>query len=238
MEIKYNASGIDKKTLVKAISEIIGETAKYLKAPTFAYQIGDWYRVTRYGNLEIFDRADSEEVENLIEELEKRGFTAPNMVELTLVGGSEKDEEDMDVGFSIGMPVSEISENPCSDEILDRFNKIVTAKQTLFQKALGVTRKLKTSLDGDDIWFDWFDDLIGEEQLNIYSEFIKGLYRMAENAKRINSTEKPIDNEKFAMRTFLNRLGFIGKEHKLLRKTLLKNLSGNSAFRYGIPEKR
>lgn len=40
-------------------------------------------------------------------------------------------------------------------------------------------------------------------------------------------------NEKFAMRTFLNRIGLTGPEHKALHKELMKNISGNSAFRYG-----
>ena len=44
---------------------------------------------------------------------------------------------------------------------------------------------------------------------------------------------KPTDNEKYAFRCFLLRLGFIGAEYKAARKILLKNLSGSSAFRNG-----
>ena len=36
-----------------------------------------------------------------------------------------------------------------------------------------------------------------------------------------------------SFRCFLLRLGFIGKEYKTARKILLRNLTGNSAFRYG-----
>ena len=45
--------------------------------------------------------------------------------------------------------------------------------------------------------------------------------------------EKETDNEKYAFRCFLLRLGFIGAEYKGERKTLLRNLSGSSAFRSG-----
>ena len=46
------------------------------------------------------------------------------------------------------------------------------------------------------------------------------------------STKKPqIENEKFAMRTYLNRIGFIGDEFKACREHLTKRLSGSSAWR-------
>ena len=38
MEIKYNLTGTERKALVKAVSNIIGEKSKYLGAPSFAYQ--------------------------------------------------------------------------------------------------------------------------------------------------------------------------------------------------------
>ena len=56
---------------------------------------------------------------------------------------------------------------------------------------------------------------------------------MARNQKRITAKEKPADNEKYAFRCFLLRLGFIGTEYKGERKVLLKNLSGSSAFKNG-----
>ena len=41
------------------------------------------------------------------------------------------------------------------------------------------------------------------------------------------------ENEKFAMRTYLNRLGLIGDEFKSCRDHLCKHLAGNGAWRYG-----
>lgn len=47
------------------------------------------------------------------------------------------------------------------------------------------------------------------------------------------STKKPqTENQKFAMRTYLNRIGFIGNEYKAPRIHLLKNLTGSSAWRF------
>ena len=56
---------------------------------------------------------------------------------------------------------------------------------------------------------------------------------MARNQKRITAREKATDNDKYAFRCFLLRLGFIGAEFKDERKILLRDLSGNSAFKSG-----
>lgn len=56
---------------------------------------------------------------------------------------------------------------------------------------------------------------------------------MSKEQKRITATEKTVDNEKYAFRCFLLRLGFIGDEYKADRKILLKNLKGSSAFKSG-----
>ena len=55
----------------------------------------------------------------------------------------------------------------------------------------------------------------------------------ARNQKRITAREKDTDNDKYAFRCFLLRLGFIGAEYKEERKILLRNLTGSSAFKSG-----
>jgi hypothetical protein len=47
------------------------------------------------------------------------------------------------------------------------------------------------------------------------------------------SSKKPqIENPKFAMRTWLNRIGFIGEEFKNPREHLCKHLEGSAAWRF------
>lgn len=48
---------------------------------------------------------------------------------------------------------------------------------------------------------------------------------------RVNEGAKPVENDKYAFRCFLLRLGFIGDEYKADRKLLLRNLSGSAAFK-------
>lgn len=54
--------------------------------------------------------------------------------------------------------------------------------------------------------------------------------------QRSASSRKPqVENEKFAMRTYLNRIGFIGDEFKNCREHLCKHLAGSAAWRFNNP---
>lgn len=59
---------------------------------------------------------------------------------------------------------------------------------------------------------------------------------MAKTLNRVTAQDKDVENEKYAFRCFLLRLGFIGDEYKAERKILLRNLSGSGAFRSGNPK--
>ena len=64
-----------------------------------------------------------------------------------------------------------------------------------------------------------------------YTQLISKLVEQARTAKRVTMKEKKVENEKYAFRCFLLRLGFIGDEYKAARKVLLKNLTGNGAWK-------
>ena len=65
MIIELGLTGSDRKELVKTVSEIIGAPAEYQYMPTCAYIIGRYYTVTKDGNLEISDSADSKEKQTI-----------------------------------------------------------------------------------------------------------------------------------------------------------------------------
>ena len=79
MTIAYHSQ--NRKELVKAISEIIGIPAVYQFMPTCAYQIGEYYTVTKSGDLEISDQADHKETERLLAELANQGYAVPDTTE-------------------------------------------------------------------------------------------------------------------------------------------------------------
>ena len=63
-----NVTGDERKRLVKAITTYTQTDAKYLGAPTFAYQV-DYFTIDRNGVVSFDDRDDSEEIEGLIDVL-------------------------------------------------------------------------------------------------------------------------------------------------------------------------
>ena len=69
----YRQSGASRKQFVKAISGILEVRPRYTGMPQCAYEI-DFVTVTKEGNIEVDERSDTEEVENLIEKLAMMGY--------------------------------------------------------------------------------------------------------------------------------------------------------------------
>ena len=70
-------------------------------------------------------------------------------------------------------------------------------------------------------------------QLKSYIQFCLALSALAKNVKTASPKEQQKENPKYAMRTWLLRLGFIGEEFKTARDILTRNLEGDAAFRHG-----
>ena len=68
MRIEFHVTGADRKALVTAMSEILEARPKYLGMPTAAYEV-DYFRIDKNGTVEFDDRADSGEIENLLDRL-------------------------------------------------------------------------------------------------------------------------------------------------------------------------
>lgn len=234
----YNVTGSDRKELVNLVAETIGSPAKYQGAPSFAYTV-DFITIDRNGVLSFDDRADTGVIENLLEQLAAHGFNAelpetapdsPDTAENSEVeevpGDEEITEHDETVGLTIYLPKDKAN--------IDLLRQLVQGKSGLIKKALGL-KNLPIEEDSDEIVFPWFADASGlsPDEVKAYTAFISALCKLSANAKRVSMTEKPVDNEKYAFRCFLLRLGFIGREHKITRKILLRNLEGSSAFKNG-----
>ena len=70
-------------------------------------------------------------------------------------------------------------------------------------------------------------------ELKSYIQLCLGLSAQAKAAKSASPKEPQVDNPKFAMRTWLIRLGFVGEEFETAREILTRNLPGDAAFRNG-----
>lgn len=72
-------------------------------------------------------------------------------------------------------------------------------------------------------------------QLKSYIQLCLALSQMAKEAKSASPKPQQTENPKYAMRTWLLRLGFIGEEFATARDFLTRNLAGDTAFRHGRP---
>ena len=215
--MKMNYEGKQRKELAAAIAEITGEKAVYMKAPTYAYQIGI-FTVERNGDLICGDEAALEE---LLHGLAEKGFTAePEPQEDAVVADNS--------GLTVTVPVTAVS--------VDILKNLLEAKGALIKKALGIT-DISIKVEDAKVLFPWFPEMPEPDEAKAYTEFIATICCMSKDLKRMSSAERPVENEKYAFRCFLLRLGFIGNEYKATRRILLRNLSGNSAWRNGAPEK-
>lgn len=70
-------------------------------------------------------------------------------------------------------------------------------------------------------------------QLKSYIQLCLALSQLAKDVKGASAKPQQHENPKYAMRTWLLRLGFIGEEFKTAREFLTKRLSGDCSFRSG-----
>lgn len=222
MKINYNVTGKERKKLVNLISEITEVPSKYLGVPSCSYQVGP-YHIGKDGELTIDTGVGQDDIKSLMKKLFDAGFEAE------MDEPSQAEAEPEETGLIIQIPKDSLS-----DEDLEKIAKLLEAKGSLIKKALNVD-ELRIEADEERISFPWFSKLPNPDEVKAYSQFITKLCEMAKTQKRITVKEKEVDNEKYAFRCFLLRLGFIGEEFKTHRKILLQNLSGSSAFKGGAP---
>jgi hypothetical protein len=207
---------------VKLISEITEVPSKYLGVPSCAYQVGP-YRIGKDGELTFDTEVGQDDINLLMKKLLEAGF------ETEVDEPTSAEDEPEETGLIIQIPKDSLS-----DEDFEKLAKLLEAKGKLIKKALNVDA-LPIESDEERISFPWFSKLPNPDEIKAYSQFITKLCEMAKTQKRITVKEKAVDNEKYAFRCFLLRLGFIGEELKTHRKILLQNLSGSSAFKGGAP---
>lgn len=125
---------------------------------------------------------------------------------------------------------------PLAAANVETLTNILSSKGNLIRHALGVT-DIRINVTEDKIEFPWFTREVTAEEAKTYTLFISLLCKLSKELKHASSRPVETDNEKYAFRCFLLRLGFIGPDYKEARKILLQNLTGSAAFRNGAPAK-
>lgn len=142
---------------------------------------------------------------------------------------AEADQEPADeaTGLCISLPLAAVG--------VENLTRLLEAKGSLIKKALGADDiRFRINEEDQTVEFPWWNDLpdavVERDEVIAYTTFISLLCKMSREAKRVTAKEAEVENEKYAFRCFLLRLGFIGNEYKGMRKVLLRRLSGSAAF--------
>ena len=211
IRIYYDLDGQRRKDLVKALGEILLWEPKYLGAPKFSYQVGN-YLVTKIGAIICPESCTREIAEQIIHKLKERGFdhTGTNLML-----------------FVVSLPRSMFDEAS-----LSRLRNLVKSKETILKAALGA-RVLQIEATEEKVYFPWFTISGADGESDAYTKLIAALAKTACDQKHISPVEHPQENLKYATRLFLVRLGFVGNEYKQARKILLRDLVGNCSWKAG-----
>ena len=244
MKVNYNIQKEERKAMVGIISKVLEMKPTYCGAPTFSYKIGA-FEITKDGSLCFDDATDEATVARVRTTLREAGFMSEDEENAASCGDTAADEpiqtetaaepastEDATIepdedSLSISLPRSLFTETA-----LKNLDALLLSKGRLIRHAFDI-REATYTLTDDRITFAWLHGTITDETAKAYAEFISKLCLMARTQKRVTAKEKIVDNEKYAFRCFLLRLGMIGNAYKESRKILLQNLTGSSAFKSG-----
>ena len=69
-------------------------------------------------------------------------------------------------------------------------------------------------------------------ELKTYIQLCLAMSELAKEVKYASPKPQQTENEKYAMRCWLLRMGFIGDEFKTAREIILRNIDGNAAWRF------
>ena len=263
MKVNYNIQKEERKAMVGIVGNVLETKPTYCGAPSFSYKVGafeitkdgslrfddaldevtvarvrtalreegfmseDWENEASCGDTGE-DKPIQTEAANTSTEVDVADEpilteAAVEEVAPTKEAITEADEDSL----SISLPCTLFTETA-----LQNLDALLLSKGRLIRHAFDIKEATYT-LTNDRITFAWLHGTITDETAKAYAEFISKLCEMARTQKRVTAKEKIVDNEKYAFRCFLLRLGMIGSAYKESRKILLQNLIGSSAFKSG-----
>ncbi len=241
-----------RKEIIKALENQFGVKAKYMGAPSFAYQIEGPEEILTIDRVGMITTADGTVVE--LERLlngsgDEKGSAANDAnetetldIEVTLpmeghTGVTLRNLVNMIYSKQVLIKKAfDSEEDIVSADFIANINKAEIQTLEDFQKALhdygeGSCGGLKFDFNNRNITFKFASNLQQPQKLQAFTYFVSLLSNSAKELKYALPKATETDNEKFTMRTWLIRLGFKGKEYKEAREVILQNLSGNGAFR-------
>lgn len=252
---------MSRKELIKKLEEKYNTKAKYLGAPSLAYEITIRQmalRIDREGNVfnsdgtkmcveELLNLDDGgiyyESTENTAQENAASdteptaGTVSDTTITIPIKGHSPKAFRNFaNMIFSNQQFIKKalgLCEDIITQEFVHQINIIPPYTPEEFKNAYNETPQLK----GEALFFDFDENkavirlkLRQEKQDAAVTLFLL-MYKTAQERRYVTFRPKAATNEKYTFRTWLLSLGMKGSQYKSVRKELLKELKGNSAFK-------
>ena len=236
----------DRREVVRAISERLGSPAVYLRMPTCAYRIGD-LTVERDGSIASDDGAL---LDGLRPMLMERGWLTD-----AADSGAEAPAAETELSF----PVEDWTVPQLTNLLRILYSHQHILRRMMRSDALYIDRQLVERLkeaqtpadfeaelaDGraaemlkgcrlreGKLAFEAAPDDLDPARRQAYGALLDAVLRHAKAARRVFlKADADPENEKYHANSLLTRLGFAGREHRELRRTLMAHLGGYAAFK-------
>ena len=195
------------------------------------HSFGGAFDIEANGDMCFADTVGDPSIQRLIDKIAERGYYGMKAEDFVRQRNEEDERRTMvqENVFTISMDITSFSE-----QALDNLRKIMDAKGDLISKALCLEHADFTISNGA-VHFPWVTDRLSVEERFYTEQFVWKLCEFCIQSKRINAKPRQVENERFAMRTFCNRIGMTGEEYKGARRMLMQNLDGDAAWKNGRP---
>ncbi|WP_373844756.1 virulence-related protein [Clostridium sp.] len=238
---------MDRKEIVKTLSEALGFQAKYLGAPSFAYEIKtekEIYTIDRQGSITTSQGKviTLNEILNGEHPEEKIEATAIDKFELEIPLGEHTGRTLMNIlnmlysKQQLIFKALELKESFIEGAFIENLNLKKTETLEEFQEAITEAgadghKGMRFDFEKRTFTFKLLGENLSNEKMSAFIELASLINENAQKLRHTSFKQAQEDNPKYAFRTWLIRLGMNGSCYKDIRKTLLSNLQGSGAFR-------
>ena len=160
------------------------------------------------------------------------GTTVRNLINLIYTRAGLLNKA-LGTSFRVDEGLVEALKNDACALTLDRLFETVEAYENRHGKAAD-----GLCVEPDKLTFSTLPGTDDPALLRTFTTLCAMMNKQALTQQRVQAKEASADNEKYAMRVWLLRLGMNGPEYKEERSVLMRNLSGHSAFRTDADRER
>ena len=245
----------NRKEAAARLAEITGAESRYTKVPRCAYEVGP-YTIEKDGSITVAEDADLAPLQALADE----GLVEPFEAPATEPAAEEAEAEPINLTVEVPMKhhngatlrnlINLIYTRAgllnkalgtgfrVDEELIEALkdDACTLTTESLLQAIRDFEAEHGKAIDGltftpEGITFSSLPETTDAEKLRTFTILAGMMNKQALDQKRIQAKAVNDENEKYALRIWLTRLGMNGPEFKKSRKVLMENLTGHSAFR-------